>query len=155
MATFEELSESQPTGPREVGRGGSSRGESIARSVVAEPSKPGMLSIPEREELRQRVADARMRTKELIALYLASSARLNAALARHREAAGAREDARAALSASVARYALLLRALGEPPERTLVLIKNAFSEAAPLQDEDNRAALEDIVKWIVDAYYAA
>ncbi|HEX4684235.1 MAG TPA: hypothetical protein VH277_16070 [Gemmatimonadaceae bacterium] len=114
-----------------------------------------MLSSIEREELRQRVTEARERTKELIGHYLASCARMNASLARHRETIATREDSRAALSASVARYALLLRALGEPPERTLVLIKNAFSEAAPHQDDDNRAALEDIVKWIVTAYYAA
>jgi hypothetical protein len=49
----------------------------------------------------------------------------------------------------------LLRALGEPPERTLVVVKTAFSEAAPRQDDNNRAVLEDIVKWVVDAYYAA
>jgi hypothetical protein len=76
-------------------------------------------------------------------------------LASQREAAAVRAEIRSELSESVIRYAILLRALGEPPERTLVVIKTAFSEAAPHQDDDNRAVLEDIVKWVVDAYYAA
>jgi hypothetical protein len=107
------------------------------------------------EAIRQRLPETRARCKELIALYLAARATRDAALARQRESAPARDEARLALSASVARYTTLLRAMGEPPERTLVSIKTAFSEAAPSQDEDHLAALEDIVKWTVEAYYAA
>jgi hypothetical protein len=155
MATFQDMSESQWSVRRDGAGVGDSRDDSSSQGLAPGAPKPGVLSHAEIEELRRRAADARERTKELIGTYLAACARMNAALARHREAVSAREDSRAALSASVARYALILRALGEPPERTLVLIKNAFSEAAPHQDEVNRAALEDIVKWIVTAYYAA
>jgi hypothetical protein len=109
----------------------------------------------DREQLRLRAAEARMRTMELIVRYLALSARGATNLERSREMLARIQEDRAALSASVARYALLLRALGEPPERTLILIKTAFSEAAPRQDDENRAALESVVKWFVEAYYAA
>lgn len=140
MANYQDMSESQRSGRREGAGVGDSFDDSASPTSAPVTPKVGMLSSIERDELRQRAVEARERTKELIGQYLA---------------AGAREDSRAALSGSVARYALLLRALGEPPERTLVLIKNAFNEAAPHQDEVNRAALEDIVKWIVTAYYAA
>jgi len=149
------MSESQQSARRDGAGFGDSGSDSTSAGLAPDARKPAVLSHAEVEELRRRAADARERTKELIGQYLRACARMNAALARHREAVSAREDSRAALSASVARYALVLRALGEPPERTLVLIKNAFNEAAPHQDEDNRAALEDIVKWIVTAYYAA
>ena len=150
MSSFDDLSE------RETPRyeDSPSREQLSAFSPSPRPSTSSILTGAERDDLRQRVVDARVRTKELIGVYLASSGRLTAALARHREAEVAREDARAALSATVARYAVLLRALGEPPERTLVLIKSAFREATPHQNEDSRAALEDVVKWIVEAYYA-
>ncbi|HEY2376925.1 MAG TPA: hypothetical protein VGH98_13180 [Gemmatimonadaceae bacterium] len=119
------------------------------------PPKGAILSARDREELRQRVGEARARTKELVDRYLASSARLTVALARYRESASVREETRAALRDTVAQYAHLLRALGEPPERTLVLIKTAFGEAALHQSDESRAALDEVVKWIVDAYFAA
>jgi hypothetical protein len=151
MSTIDELSKSQTPGRRE----GSSRVESTSRPAVS--AKPtSILSAAERDELHLRIVESRARTKELVALYLTySGARQNGSIAHRREEASLREEARAALSASVARYAVLLRSLGEPPERTLVSIKTAFTEAAPLQDQDNRAALEDVVRWIVEAYYSA
>jgi hypothetical protein len=150
MSTIDELSKSQTPGRRE----GGSRVESTTPSALS--AKPtGTLSAAERDELHQHIVEARVRTKELVSLYLASSARPNGSIARRREEASLREETRATLSASVARYAVLLRSLGEPPERTLVSIKTAFTEAAPLQDQDNRAALEDVVRWIVEAYYSA
>ncbi len=144
MSNFEDLS-----------REGVARDELGPQSVRMAPPAKGIIGPAELDDLREHVGEARVRTKELVALYVATSARANAALARHREATAAQEEARTALSSCVARYAALLRALGEPPERTLVLIKSAFNEAAPRQDDDHRAALEDVVKWIVEAYYAA
>jgi hypothetical protein len=118
-------------------------------------SSMGPLSAADREQLRQRASEARMRTMELIARYVGLSARGTATLERARDSISRTHEERAALSASVARYAVLLRSLGEPPERTLILIKTAFSEAAPQQDPENREILESVVRWFVEAYYAA
>jgi hypothetical protein len=109
----------------------------------------------ERERLKERAAEARMRTMELISRYLELTAHSVQAIAASLAEREKHEADRAALGASVTRYALLLRALGEPPERTLVLIKSAFSEAAPQPDASHRAMLEQVVRWAVDAYYAA
>ena len=107
------------------------------------------------QHLGQRLANARASTQALVAEYVECCARIRTEIARRREELATLERIRAELNASVTRYAHLLRALGEPPERALVVIKVAFSEAAPHQDDDNRAVLEDIVRWAVDAYYAA
>jgi hypothetical protein len=142
MSSSGEFSESQIGGAGEV----ATRDNSFSRLSSSKPA--------DGDELRRRLAEARARTQELISHYVDSCSRLNMELASQREAAAVRAEIRSELSASVIRYAILLRALGEPPERTLVVIKTAFSEAAPHQDDDNRAVLEDIVKWVVDAYYA-
>ena len=145
MASFDEVSKTgRPKPPDEVPR-------LTAETAAAAPEVTPL----DREQLRLRAAEARMRTMELIARYLALSGRGVTNLERSREALAKIQDDRAALSASVGRYALLLRALGEPPERTLILIKTAFSEAAPHQDDENRAVLESVVKWFVEAYYDA
>ena len=151
MWTSDEFSQSQKRGAGEVGP----RERAHSRLSAADTGNQDVASSLDDEELRRRVAEARARTQELIGHYVQTCARLNTELTRRREAAVERDAIRTELSASVARFAVVLRALGEPPERALVLIKTAFSEAAPHQDDDNRAVLEDIVKWVVDAYYAA
>ena len=151
MAFFDELPGPKTGGPD----GGSPLGNAGSREMPSDVLTPGQSEYVDVATLRQRLDEARSRTKELIAVYLAVRASHHAVMARHRENSAAREETRAMLSASVARYTKLLHALGEPPERALVLIKTAFNEAAPHQDDDNRAALADIVKWVVDAYYAA
>src|SRR3954467_6580860 len=70
-------------------------------------------------QLRERVASARLRFMELTSRYLALTNRSKEAMKRSREALEQHQVDRDALCASGARYALLLRALGEPPERTL------------------------------------
>ena len=151
MWTSDEFSQSQKRGAGEVG----ARETALSRLPSADALDQDVALPRDDQQLARRVVEARARTQELIGDYVRTCARVNTELTRRREAAAERERIRAELRASVARFALLLRALGEPPERTLVLIKTAFSEAAPHQDDDNRAVLEDIVKWVVDAYYAA
>lgn len=56
---------------------------------------------------------------------------------------------------SVTSYAEVLRADEVLPERVIVLVKSAVVESDPLRDHDHRAVLEDVVRWAVDAYYAA
>ena len=149
MRTSDEFSESQKGGTSER------RADLVARLSALEAGNRETPSSIDIEELRRRLGEAREHTKALIGNYVETCSGLKTALAGRREAAAERDRVRSELSASIARFARLLRALGEPPERTLVLIKTTFSEAAPHQDDDNRAVLEDIVKWVVDAYYVA
>lgn len=117
------------------------------------PSLIPPLDAAERERLLERASEARMRTMELIARSLELRADSDEM---EPEAGRAMHDAdHAALSASVTKYARLLRALGEPPERALVVIKTAFSEAVPRPDASHRAMLEQVVRWAVDAYFVA
>jgi hypothetical protein len=64
---------------------------------------------------------------------------------------------RAELRASVTAYVRHLRDDGVPPERMLVLVKTAMRESTPseLDSQEARTLLEDVVRWSVDAYYAA
>ena len=126
---------------------------------VDTPVPSGALEPPASAEatapLHERVDAARLRFMELTARYLALSNRSKEAMKRSRESLEQHQVDRDALCASGARYALLLRALGEPPERTLISIKTAFTEAAPVEGVENRETLEAVVKSIVMAYYAA
>lgn len=151
MSSSGELSESQQGGTGEVG----ARDHILSHLPSSDVPSHGLPSAVDGEELRRRLGEARARTQKLISDYVVSCVRLNREIARRREVAADRDQIRSELGACVARYALLLRAMGEPPERTLVMIKTAFNEAAPHQNDDNRAVLEDIVKWVVNAYYAA
>lgn len=151
MGTSNEFSELRKIGAGEFG----ARERLASHLASSDAGNQGIPTSAETEELCRGFVDARARTKELIVNYVNSCERCNTDRSRRREAMIERQQVLSELSASVSRLALLLRALGEPPERALILIKTAFSEAAPRQDDDNRAVLEDIVKWVVDAYYAA
>ena len=144
MSNFEELSNITPAGQQD--------GSTRLTPLGAPPTDPGAVDL---EQLRVRVAETRVRTMELIARYFAIHESGSDAIDLADKTRARWEDDRVALSASIAKYAVLLRALGESPERTVILIKTAFSEAAPHQSSEQRAILQDIVKWIVEAYYEA
>jgi hypothetical protein len=122
-----------------------------------EPAVPSYrrISPEELQQLKAQAGATRERTKELVVRYVAAQERRLARIARGREMAVECQAERDALNECVARYASLLRMLGEPPERTLILIKGAFNEAAPVHDEVNRSTLDEVVAWIIAAYYAA
>lgn len=56
---------------------------------------------------------------------------------------------------SVATYTTVLRGDRVLPERVIVLMKSAVGESDALRDQYHRALVEDVVRWAVDAYYAA
>jgi hypothetical protein len=56
---------------------------------------------------------------------------------------------------SVTTYALELRRDQVLPERVIVLMKSAVGESDAVHDKNHRAVLDDVVRWAVDAYYAA
>jgi len=153
MATSDELFESGEVREREgeVGwREGAHSGRSFPDALTHGVQLPG-----DHDDLEQCLTDTRARTQALIAEYVESCAKIWTQFARRREEPKAtRERIRADLNASIACYARLLRALDKPPERMLVHIKVAFTEAAPHQDDDTRELLEDVVRWAIEAYYA-
>jgi len=51
--------------------------------------------------------------------------------------------------------ARVLRESGEPPERALVLVKNAMEPLVAAAPEDREIVLQQVVRWFVDSYYAA
>ena len=55
----------------------------------------------------------------------------------------------------VVRYTGALRAQGEPPERALVLMKAVIEPVLQGAPQDRRAVMETVVRWCVEAYYAA
>lgn len=132
---------------------GADASQRLSRLPRADGPLPPSADAAELARLKERAVEARMRTMELIARYLQILERGTDAIATSHDGLMHGEADRSALAASVTRYALLLRSLGEPPERTLILIKSVFSEAAPHPDASHREALEQIVRWAVAAYY--
>ena len=64
-------------------------------------------------------------------------------------------DAEVPLRLEVSRYTRALRADGQPPERVLALVKQAVEPALVGRSTERREVLESVVRWFVEAYYAA
>jgi hypothetical protein len=64
---------------------------------------------------------------------------------------------RAQLRASITAYVRRLHDDGVPPQRMLILVKDAIREAVPqeLPLDDSRALIDEVVRWSIDAFYAA
>lgn len=63
------------------------------------------------------------------------------------------------LRSAVGRYARVLRDLGEPPERVIILVKEFAAEvtrACNIDDVEAHTAIStEFVRWSIDAYYAS
>jgi len=71
------------------------------------------------------------------------------------ELRAAAQTLREQLRDSVRTYALELRRDEVLPERVIVLMKTTIRESDAVRDQNHRAVVEDVVRWAVDAYYAA
>jgi hypothetical protein len=71
------------------------------------------------------------------------------------ELRAAAQSLREQLRHSVTTYAVELRRDKVLPERVIVLMKSAIRESDDVRDRNHRAVLDDVVRWAVDAYYAA
>jgi hypothetical protein len=69
----------------------------------------------------------------------------------------ASQSLREQLRASVGAYARRLRTDGVPSERMLVLVKSAVRDATPreLDAIEARELMDEVVRWSIEAYYAA
>ncbi|HUQ84621.1 MAG TPA: hypothetical protein VM076_25940 [Gemmatimonadaceae bacterium] len=113
------------------------------------------LSAAERHDLSLRAEDARARAREAAGRCAQNLAYAERHIA---EALRVREESRvirAALEEAVHMYARALRRLEVPPERTLVLVKDAVRAELQTVDRDTRLLMEDVARWCIKAYYAA
>jgi hypothetical protein len=105
--------------------------------------------------LRDRVAaaraQARLAAEEYVQLRRRAEASRTEALELCAQAARLSES----LRESVAAYVSMLRQADVPPERAIVMVKGAMCESDPLPDKHQRHVVEEVVRWAVDAYYAA
>jgi hypothetical protein len=62
------------------------------------------------------------------------------------------------LRSAIARYTTVLRELGEPPERVIILVKEFASEvshSSGIEDGEGREAISsEFVRWTIEAYYS-
>jgi hypothetical protein len=79
------------------------------------------------------------------------------ALAESQRASEATRALHDQLHASVSAYAHVLRTLGVPPERMLVLVKSCVEETtlSTLEPADVRDLMARAVRWGIEGYYAA
>jgi hypothetical protein len=99
------------------------------------------------------LADARSRQTRAEALQ----SRTDAALATSQRAVHEPAAVEAALRASVTAYVQRLHDEHVPPQRMLVLVKDAVREAVAADTDvlERRALMACVVRWSIEAYYAA
>jgi hypothetical protein len=105
--------------------------------------------------VRDRVAAARAQTRANAERYVQVRRTTDATREEARELRAEAAMLRESLRESVMAYAAVLRGGNVPPERAIVLVKSAISESDSYPDKHNRHAVEEAVRWAVDAYYAA
>jgi hypothetical protein len=127
----------------------------VGDSSSREPQLPRAATIRESAELRERAALAReaagWATARYADLVIESAHHLSASKSILERTRAARE----ATQESISRYALALKALGTPPERTLRLVKEVVNESIPALREtaDAHPLIEEAVHWCIESYY--
>ena len=106
--------------------------------------------------LIQRLASAALRAKAATERYVQIRRECDRTVAEARELRAAAQDLRKGLRSVVTAYVSVLRTNGDPPDRVVRLVKDAVEEsnlALPLGEQ--RALREEVVRWAIEAYYAA
>jgi len=106
--------------------------------------------------LMQRLAVATATAREATDRYVEIQRECDVTVDEASRLLAASRELREQLRSVVSSYVSLLRREGAPPERVIVLVKEAveMSELA-LDVGGRRALMEEVVTWVVDAYYAA
>jgi len=116
-------------------------------------------AVPDREERRaltQRLAAASVAAREATERYVEIRRDCDVTLGESRELLAASRDLREQLRHVVTSYVSMLRLDGTPPERVIVQVKTAMESCAlQLDARRRRQVMEEVVRWAVDAYYAA
>lgn len=103
------------------------------------------------------LADAHSQRTRADALPSRTDAVLSTSQRAVRESEALRTALRLALRDSVTAYVRRLHDEQVPPERMLVLVKEAVREATPAGTDvlEGRELMESVVRWSIEAYYAA
>ena len=139
---------------RNVRAGGTTPGDDRGSDGEARAHVGSMLEV--RRTLHRvalATAEARARHERSLALLDRARVLLDDSSRIIQGASVARTEAKAAVTALVVR----LRTEGLPPQRVLIVLKDAARDAAPPELEliDQRSLVEDVVRWSIAAYYAA
>lgn len=115
--------------------------------------QPGPLT--DARELRERAAQARDTARRAAARYTELCTIVTSHIAHSQARREAAQLAQEAVHEAVDRYALLLKALGTPPEGTLRLVKEAVRENIPpaLEHCQEQPFMEQVVVWCIESYY--
>jgi hypothetical protein len=105
--------------------------------------------------LHERAAAALAAARKAAERYVQLRRKAQATLGQTREILAETARLRDDLRDSVTRYVLMLRGAAVPPERAVILVKNAVFESDGYPDSHHREVVEEAVRWAVDAYYAA
>ena len=103
------------------------------------------------------LADSRIRRERSQALQSRTEEVLTTSHRAVRESEALRAALRLTLRASVTAYVRRLHDEQVPPERMLVLVKDAVRAATPASADvlEGRELMESVVRWSIEAYYAA
>jgi len=106
--------------------------------------------------LMQRLATATEQARDATERYVEISRQCDLSVGQSRQLLAASREVREQLRDVVSSYVSILRRDGAPPERVIVLVKEAVEASdLPLEIGRRRALMEEVVRWAVDAYYAA
>jgi hypothetical protein len=106
----------------------------------------------ERAEMRLRSADARAAAKAATERYAAVLLESQRRIVQSREVREHVESARQELCDTVSRYAVLLKQLETPPERTLCLVKGMVDESTR-RSADRINVMNEAVRSCIEGYY--
>lgn len=106
-------------------------------------------------QLRDRVAAARAQACAIAERDVQIRRTVDETRREARELRAEAAELRASLRNSVTAYVAELRGADVPPERAVLLVKSAIVESDSYPDKHQREVVEEVVRWAVNAYYAA
>ena len=109
-----------------------------------------------RRALTQRLAAASVAARAATERYVEIRRQCDSTVEESRELLDVSRELREQLRHIVTSYVSILRLEGTPPERVIVQVKTAVEACdLSLDAKRRRQVMEEVVRWAVDAYYAA
>ena len=121
----------------------------------ADRSEWRALALPEAQVLRARAEAAREQAREAARRYANLAARYEQHVRWQYERISLSFDALEHLRQRVREYSALLKELDTPPERALASVKQAVFDDQHLDMIAAHALRDSVVRWFVEAFYAA
>ena len=106
--------------------------------------------------MTQRLAAASVAARAATERYVEIRRQCDSTVEESRELLDVSRELREQLRHIVTSYVSILRLEGTPPERVIVQVKTAVEACElSLDAKRRRQVMEEVVRWAVDAYYAA